>query len=73
MPEPTPEKVRLRGGTGPEVTVPDWWSDENAPTAPQWLEWFLAQSTQAQLAVVEMHLDIERRYAQVRNAVINHD
>lgn len=63
------ERVRLFNGVGPEVTVPDWAGDEAQPSPEQWLEWFLGQSEDAQLAIVTYHLDVEWRLSAVERAL----
>lgn len=64
-----PEMMRLKNGEGPEVTVPDWVNHEQ-PTPEQWLDWFGAQSRQAQLVIAEYHLETEATLARVQ-AVLN--
>lgn len=54
----TPETVRLRNGTGPEVTLPEW-LDRASPTPEQWLDWMLVQSREAQLVIAEHLLHAE--------------
>lgn len=55
-------KVRLLNGNGPEVTLPEW-ADDVMPTPAQWLDWFQAQSREAQLVIAEYHLDTEHQLA----------
>lgn len=66
---PKPDRVRLHNGVGPEITVPPWWKQKTPPQPGQWLEWFLAQNTDAQLVIAAFHLDIEQKYARVREVV----
>lgn len=65
----TEEKVRLLNGLGPEVTVPDWWKAEVPPSPEMWLDWFLKQNYQAQLIITSFHLDVERRFVKVQEAM----
>ena len=51
--------VRLLDGRGPEVTLPDYWSVRD-PTPPEWVDWFLEQSREAQLVIAAYHLETER-------------
>jgi hypothetical protein len=53
------QMMRLMEGKGPQITVPDWAEDPDAPTPEQFLDWLLEQNREAQLILAAYHLDIE--------------
>lgn len=61
----TEDYTHLADGT--EITQPSW-SDQEMPTAEEWLDWFLEQSRPAQLLISEYSLVAERGAAQLIEA-----
>lgn len=57
------KKMRLLGGRGPEITVPEWFENPEGPTPEEWVDWFLVQSRDAQLIIAAFHIDNERAAA----------
>jgi hypothetical protein len=50
--------VRMANGRGPEITLPDWMARQ--PTPGEWVAWFLEQEREAQEAIADYHLAVER-------------
>lgn len=62
------DTTRVRNGTGPEVTIPEW--GDRDPTPAELVTWFLEQSREAQESVAEYHLSLALAVNKIQAALI---